>query len=215
TCGVPLPGVEIRLGDDGEVLVRSAGVCRGYYRDPEATAELFTDDHFIRTGDLGELTPEGELRLIGRKKEIIITAGGKNMSPALIEHELTRSPFVDQAVVIGNDRRYLVAVLEPAVEAIAEHWAAEGQGAGGGAAPGDPAPLGPYEQVVGDPRVVALLAEAVETANEGLSQPEKIKRWAVLPRRFQPGDPELTPTMKVRRNVFEERHAALIEQLYQ
>jgi len=206
TCGVPLPGVDVRLAGDGEVEVRSAGVCLGYYRDPDATAELFTSDGYVRTGDLGEWTPDGELRLVGRKKEIIITDGGKNMSPAVIEHELTKSPFVNQAVVIGNGRRYLVAVLEPAVEAIAEHWRTDHRGR--------PATERSYEDVVADPRLVPLLADAVGAANAVLSQPEQVKRWAVLPHRLQPGDAELTPTMKIRRNVFETAHAALIEELY-
>ncbi|HVX19766.1 MAG TPA: AMP-binding protein [Acidimicrobiales bacterium] len=205
TCGGPLPGVQIRLAPDGEVLVRSRGTCLGYFRDPDASAELFTDDGYIRTGDLGEWTPEGDVRLVGRKKEIIITAGGKNMSPAMIEHELTRGPFVNQAVVVGNGRRYLVAVLEPAAEVLAEHL--------GRVDP--PAPDGGYEAVVADPRVAALLEDAVAAANANLSQPEQIKRWAILPHRFGPGDPVLTPTMKIRRNEFEVRLGDLIEELYQ
>jgi len=204
TCGAPLPRVEIRLDADGEVLVRSRGVCLGYFRDDAATAALFTDDGYVRTGDLGEVTAEGELRLVGRKKEIIITAGGKNMSPAMIEHELTRSPFVNQAVVVGNGRRYLVAVLEPATEVVAEHLARVDP----------PAPAGGYEDVVADPRLAGFLEEAVAAANANLSQPEQVKRWAVLPHRFEPGDPVLTPTMKIRRTELEVRLAELIEELY-
>jgi long-chain acyl-CoA synthetase len=202
TCGVPFPGVDLRLEPDGEVLVKSDGICRGYYRDPDATAELFSADGYVRTGDIGELTEDGELRLVGRKKEIIITAGGKNMSPGLIEHELTKNPYVNQALVIGEGRRHLVAVLEPSLEAFAEYFAARKE------------PTPAYAELIRHPAVDALLAAAVDEANRGLSHPEQIKRWAPLPRPLALGDPELTPTMKIKRRVFEDRHAELIEQLY-
>jgi long-chain acyl-CoA synthetase len=202
TCGAPFPGVDVRLEPDGEVLVRSPGICLGYYRDPDATDQLLTDDGYIRTGDLGEWANGGELRLIGRKKEIIITTGGKNMSPALIENELTKCPYINQAVVIGNDRRHLVAVLEPSLEAIAGYFSARGEA------------IPDYASLIHHPAMVALMTVAVEEANAVLSQPEQIKRWVVLPRPLVPGDPELTPTMKIKRQAFEERHADLIDWLY-
>ena len=125
TCGIPFPGVEITVDDDGEILVRSDGVCLGYYRDPDASKAMFTDDGFLRTGDLGRWN-DGELEIIGRKKEVIITSGGKNINPSGIENALTRDPYINQAVVIGNDRNYLVAVVEIAAIPVQEFLAAQG-----------------------------------------------------------------------------------------
>jgi long-chain acyl-CoA synthetase len=200
TCGVPFPGVDLRFEDDGEILVRSQGICLGYYRDPEATAEMLTPDGFCRTGDIGRLTDDGEVQVVDRKKDIIITTGGKNISPSAIEHRLTSSPFLNQAVVIGNGRNFLTAVLELAPDAV-------------GAALGlDPVP--PLAQLVGRPDVAALVDDAVAGANAELSRPEQVKRWALLERPLTPGDPEVTPTLKVKRRAFEARHAALIDALY-
>jgi long-chain acyl-CoA synthetase len=200
TCGVPFPGVDLRFEDDGEILVRSTGICLGYYRDPAATAEMLTSDGFCRTGDIGRLTADGEVQVIDRKKDIIITTGGKNISPSAIEHRLTSSPYVNQAVVVGNDRNYLAAVLELAPDAV-------------GAALGlDPAP--PLADLVARPDVAALVDDAVAAANAELSRPEQVKRWALLERPLTPGDPEVTPTLKVKRRAFESRYADLIDALY-
>ena len=201
TCGVPFPGVEIKLDDDGEILVRSDGLCLGYYRDPDATKSLFTDDGFLRTGDLGQWN-EGELEIVGRKKEVIITSGGKNINPSGIENALTRDPYINQAVVIGNDRNYLVAVIEPAIAAVQEHLAEQGVATAS------------FEEMIARPEVTELLAKAVATVNEGLSRPEQLKRFALLPRQLTINDPELTPTMKVKRPQFAARYADLIESLY-
>jgi len=125
TVGTPLPGVQIRLAADGEILVRSSGVCLGYYNDAAATQAMCTDDGYLHTGDVGKFTHDGELQIVGRKKEIIITKGGKNMAPAGLEAKLTASPLIQRAVVIGNDRPYLVALIEPTPDAgfddISEH----------------------------------------------------------------------------------------------
>lgn len=113
TVGTPLPGVELRLADDGEILVRSSGVCLGYFRDDDATAQMRTADGFLHTGDVGALTADGELQIVGRKKEIVITRGGKNIAPAGLEAQLAAGPGIRRAVVVGNDRPYLVALIEP------------------------------------------------------------------------------------------------------
>jgi long-chain acyl-CoA synthetase len=201
TCGVPFPGVEITIHDDGEILIRSDGLCLGYYRDPEASKDLFTEDGFLRTGDLGRWN-DGELEIIGRKKEVIITSGGKNINPSSIENALTRDPYINQAVVIGNDRNYLVAVVEVAAIPAQELLAQQG------------VTTESFEELVGRPEVAELVAAAVATVNDGLSRPEQIKRFAILPRQLAITDPELTQTMKIRRPQFEARYADLIDPMY-
>jgi long-chain acyl-CoA synthetase len=201
TCGIPFPGVEITVDDDGEILVRSDGVCLGYYRNPDASAELFTDDGFLRTGDLGRWN-DGELEIIGRKKEIIITSGGKNINPSGIEHALTRDPSINQAVVIGNDRNYLVAVVELALAPVQELLAAQGITAA------------TLDDVLARPETAQLIEAAIAAVNEGLSRPEQIKRFAILPRQLSIADPELTQTMKIKRPEFEARYRDLVEPLY-
>jgi long-chain acyl-CoA synthetase len=201
TCGIPFPGVEITVDDDGEILIRSDGLCLGYYREPDASKALFTDDGFLRTGDLGRWS-DGELEIIGRKKEVIITSGGKNINPSGIENALTRDPYINQAVVIGNDRNYLVAVVELAAIPVQEFLAAQG------------VTTASFEDMVARREVAELVAAAVEAVNEGLSRPEQIKRFAILPRQLAITDPELTQTMKIKRPQFEARYAELIEPLY-
>jgi long-chain acyl-CoA synthetase len=201
TCGVPFPGVEITIDDDGEILVRSDGLCLGYYRDPDASKALFTDDGFLRTGDLGRWS-DGELEIIGRKKEVIITSGGKNINPSGIENALTRDPYINQAVVIGNDRNYLVAVVELAAIPVQEFLAAQG------------VTTATFEEMVTRREVAELIEAAVAAVNDGLSRPEQIKRFAILPRQLAITDPELTQTMKIKRPQFEARYAELIEPLY-
>jgi len=199
TCGGAYPGVSIRIAPDGEALVRSSGLCLGYYNDAAATAELFTDDGFLRTGDIIELTPSGDVRVVDRKKDIIITSGGKNISPSGIQHALARSPYINQAVLVGNGRRYVAALLELAPAALTEHFGR----------------VTSYGELIEDPAVLALLDAAVTEVNATLSPPEQVKTWAVLPQPVLPTDPEVTPTMKVKRGAFERRYAELIQSLYE
>ncbi len=187
TCGVALPGVELRIAEDGEVLVRGEHVMAGYRGDPEKTRETFTHDGWLMTGDVGELDDDGYLRIVDRKKELIINAAGKNMSPANIEARLKAAhPLVGQACVIGDARPYNVALLVP-----------------------DPDVAAGFE---GD--VAATMAAAVEEANSHLSRVEQIKRFTVLEAEWLPGGEELTPTMKLRRKPIAEKYAAEIEALY-
>ncbi len=195
TVGRALPGVDLRLADDGEVLVRGPGVFRGYLHDQAATAAALQDGWF-HTGDLGELSHDGFLRIVDRKKEILVTAGGKNVAPVPIEHRLERSPYVDKAVVIGSERPYLVALLAPDFEALAA-WRKQ-QRAHGVAEP-DPAPL---------------FAGAVEAANADLARYQQIKKHAVLDRALTPESGDLTPTLKLKRRAVLGREAAVIEGLY-
>jgi long-subunit acyl-CoA synthetase (AMP-forming) len=203
TVGKPLPGVEIKLDDDGEILVRGPIVMRGYRNLPDKTRETFTDDGWLRTGDIGQWTDDGYLKIVDRKKELIINAAGKNMSPANIEATLkSASPVIGQAVCIGDARPYNVAliVLDPDVApAVAAKLGIEGAS---------------LEQLATDERVRGLIAQAVEAANAKLSRVEQIKKFTVLPEEWLPGGDELTPTMKLKRKPIGDKYAAEIEALY-
>ena len=183
TVGPPLPGIELRIAGDGEVFVRGATVFAGYHRDPEATAAVLRDGWFA-TGDVGELDAEGYLRITDRKKDLIITAGGKNISPSNIEAALTRHPLIANAVVIGDRRPYLSALITI-----------------------DPTEAAAY------PDVRAEVERHVEAVNATLSNVERVRRWTILEHDFTVGD-ELTPTLKVKRKVVNERYAAEIEANY-
>jgi long-chain acyl-CoA synthetase len=188
TVGTALPGVELRLLDDGELLVRGDLVMRGYRNDPERTAEALDADGWLHTGDIAQIDDDGYVRIVDRKKELIINAAGKNMSPANIEQRLkASSPLIGQAIAIGDRRPYNVAllVLDPDVRAT---W-----------------PEGEIE---------AEVARGVEEANGHLSRVEQIKRYAILPVDWEPGGDELTPTMKLKRKPIGEKYAAEIEALY-
>jgi long-subunit acyl-CoA synthetase (AMP-forming) len=203
TVGTPLPGVDVKLDDDGEILVKGPIVMRGYRNLPDKTEETFTDDGYLRTGDIGQWTDEGYLKLIDRKKELIINAAGKNMSPANIESTLkSASPLIGQAVCIGDARPYNVAliVLDPDVApAVAAKLGAAGAS---------------LEQLARDERVRGLVAEAVEQANARLSRVEQIKRFTLLAAEWLPGGDELTPTMKLKRKPIAAKYADEIEALY-
>ena len=176
---------------------------RGYRNDPEKTAEAIDDDGWLHTGDIATIDAEGYVRIVDRKKELIINAAGKNMSPANIESALkTSSPLIGQAVCIGDRRPYNTALLVLDPDGAAA-WAAS-HGMDGA----DPVAL------AADPRVRAALDEAVEAANARLARVEQIKRFAVLPELWEPGGDELTPTMKLKRRPIAEKYAAEIEALY-
>ncbi len=203
TVGRPVPGVELRIAEDGEILVRGPGVFQGYHADPEASAACMTDDGWFRTGDIGTIDAEGFLRITDRKKEILVTAGGKNIAPVPIEKRIERSPYVSQAVVVGSERPYLVALLVPDDEALDLFGRQAGLPEGEDLA-----------ARVARPEVRALFEAAVAEANEGLARFETVKRWCVLPRTFSVESGELTPTLKLKRRVVQERHAEDIEALY-
>ncbi|MCO4746896.1 MAG: long-chain fatty acid--CoA ligase [Proteobacteria bacterium] len=201
TVGKPLPGVDVRLADDGEILVRGPGLFRGYYKDEAATADAFEDGWF-KTGDLGSFDADGFLKITDRKKEILVTAGGKNIAPVPIEARIMRSPLISQAVAVGSERRYIAALISPDAEAL-DAWAAAG---GHGTLTA--------EERVQHPEIVAAFEQAVATANETLPRWEQIKTWRAVPIEFTPEGGELTPTLKLKRRVIAERYADLIEQLY-
>jgi long-chain acyl-CoA synthetase len=201
TVGRTLPGVEVRIAEaDGEILVRGDNIFREYWNNPEATAEALVDG-WLHTGDIGELDADGYLTITGRKKDIIITAGGKNLAPANFENDLKASPYISQAVMHGDRRPYPVALITLDPEEILP-WATE-QGL-----PQD------VEQLADAVQVVALVQAEVDRANANYAQVEQIKRFAILPRDLSIEDGELTPTLKVKRTVVNERYAELFDSLY-
>jgi long-subunit acyl-CoA synthetase (AMP-forming) len=201
--GPPAPGVEIKLDTDGEVLVKSDVVMLGYRNLPEKTAEAFTEDGWLRTGDIGTFDEDGYLTIVDRKKEIIINAAGKNMSPANIEATLkTASPLIGQACCIGDRRSYNTAliVLDPD---FAPAWAAQ-QGI-------EETTL---ESLARDERVRAEVQKGVDEANAKLAKVEQIKKFTIVERDWLPGGEELTPTMKLKRKPIAARYAEVIEEMY-
>jgi long-chain acyl-CoA synthetase len=201
TIGQPLPGVEIRTSDESELQIRGPVVFREYWRNPEATKETFTDDGWFRTGDLGEIDDEGFVRITGRAKDIIITAGGKNLTPANLENDLQQSRWISRAVMYGDRRPYPVALITLDPEEI-EPWAKER---------GLATDLG---ELARDEKVRELIQGELDRANARYAQVEQIKRFAILDHDFSQEDGELTPTLKLKRNVVYDRYADEFEQLY-
>jgi len=202
TVGKVLDNLEVRIADDGELLVRGPSVMAGYWNQPEMTAEVMDEDGFFHTGDLADIDDDGFLLITGRKKDLIVTAGGKNVAPQPIQEMLARSPFVDAAVLIGDGRPYIVALIAPAFGKL-EAWAKEHHLEHAGPA-----------DLIQRPQVQHLFKELVAGVNAGLARYEQIKRFALVPTPFTVETGELTPTLKVKRNVVEQKFAHLIEPLY-
>ena len=202
TVGRPLPGVEVRIAGDGEILTRSAGVFQGYLKDPEATAATVDEDGWLHTGDVGVLDEDGFLTITDRKKDIIITAGGKNVSPSEIENRLKVSPYVREAVVVGDRRKYLVALVGIEEDTVGD-WASRRN-----------LPYTTYADLASKPEVRELVGAWVEEVNGELAQVEGIKRFALLHKELDHEDGELTATQKVKRKAIAEEFAEEIEALY-
>ena len=202
TVGQPGVGVEAKIAADGEVLIRGKNVMKGYFKSEEATAETIDNEGWLYTGDIGEIDEDGFLRITDRKKDLIITAGGKNVAPQRIEQIMRTSPYIAQAVTIGDRKKYLSALITLDPDSI-QRWAVEkGLGEKG------------LEELASDPKVRELIQAEVEERNKELASYETIKRFEILPRDFSIEDGELTPTMKVKRKVVAEKYKAQIEALY-
>jgi long-chain acyl-CoA synthetase len=205
TVGRVIPHVEVQIAADGEILARGPNVMRGYWNLPKETAEAIDAEGWFHTGDIGELDDEGFLRITDRKKELIVNAYGKNVAPAPLENELKSSPFIGQAVVIGDRRKFLSALLVPEFDHL-KGWA-EKQGLPAG----DPAAIA---GLLADPRVRDLYAQEVEKVNAHLPGFEKIVAWDLLPAEFTIETGELTPTQKVKRRVINQKYGEVIDRLY-
>ena len=201
TVGPALPGFELRLAEDGELLIRSQTVFAGYFKEPEATAEVLGDDGWLRTGDVATIDEGGFVTITDRKKDILVTAGGKNIAPQNLENDLKTSRFVSQAIVVG-DRKPFPAALITLDPVEIEKWAAER------GIEGDPSSL------AGDPQVRELVAGVVEDVNRERSRFEQIKRFTILPRDFEMDRGEVTPTLKLRRRVVLDHFADEVDALY-
>ncbi|MBN9620926.1 MAG: long-chain fatty acid--CoA ligase [Actinobacteria bacterium] len=203
TVGTALPGVELRIAEDGELLVRGPLVMKGYRNDPEKTAEAVDADGWLHTGDIATIDEDGYVRIVDRKKELMINAAGKNMSPANIEGTIkVSSPLIGTVVVIGDDRPYVVALITLDPDAVAR-FAAER-----GISDTSPAAL------ANDPAVHAAVEAGIKEANSRLARVEQIKKFTILPQIWEPGGDEITPTMKVKRRPIASKYATEIERLY-
>ena len=201
TVGRAAPGVEVLIAEDGEILMRGPQIFVGYWENERATREVLDDDGWLHTGDLGALDEDGFLSITGRTKDIIITAGGKNITPANLEDDLRHSPFISQAVMYGDRRPYLVALVTLDVEVIVP-WAQEH---------GLPDDLDALAQ---HPDIHDLVQQALDSANSRYAQVEQIKRFAILGHDFGHETGELTPTLKVKRSVVFDRYASVFDHLY-
>jgi long-chain acyl-CoA synthetase len=202
TVGRPIPEVEIRIAPDGEIVTRGPNVMRGYYGKPQATADAIDGDGWFHTGDIGLIDAEGYLRITDRKKDLIVTAGGKNIAPQPIENLAKRSKFVSNAVMLGDRRPFPIMLVVPNPEPL-RAWAAR-----------HGLPTDDVERLVARPEVHTKLEREVRKTLRDLAQFEMPKKFLLLPRDFSVEGGELTPTLKVRRRVVEERHKAAIEALY-
>jgi len=203
TVGMPLPGVSVRIADDGEIMLSGPNIFAGYWRNPDATADVLDSDGWLRTGDIGDLDDEGFLRVTGRKKELIVTAGGKNVAPAVLEDRLRAHPLISQCMVVGDGRPYIACLVTIDADALGFWKERHSRPATASAA-----------DLAGDPALVAEIQAAVDDANKAVSRAESIRRFRILGADFTEQTGHLTPSLKVRRNVVIEDFTADIEALY-
>jgi long-chain acyl-CoA synthetase len=203
SSGHPIRDVEVRIADDGEILVRGPCVMMGYYKDPEATRAAISPDGWFATGDIGFLDQDGYLTITDRKREILKTAGGKKIAPAPIENALKTSPYIQNAALVGDRRRFIAALIVPSIASL--QALAREKGLAAGASPAD---------LCAQPWVRDLIEREIARLTANLAQYETIKRFALLDRDFTFDGGELTYTLKLKRREIERRYADVIERLY-
>ena len=201
TCGEPLPGVEVKIGKDGEIIVRGDNVFQGYFKDEENTKRTLVDG-WLHTGDLGEIDEDGSLRITGRKKDVMITSGGKNVSPQYIENMLKSSPYIVDGVVIGDGRKYLTAIIIVDEDNVIKY------------AQDNRVPFTTYASLTKTEEILKLIGDEVQKVNAKLARVEQIKKFAITDKILDQEDDELTPTMKVKRKKISEVYRDLIESMY-
>jgi len=202
SVGPAIPGVEVKIGEDGEVLTRGPHVMKGYYKNPEATAETIDKDGWLHTGDIGVLDEEGMLHITDRKKNIIVTSGGKNVTPATIENLLITSPFIEQSMVIGDKRNYLTALIVPNFAALKKY--ADDNGIS----------YSDEKELLTNAQVYQAVEADIRNLTKDLARFEQIKKFTLMPREFTIEDGELTPTLKIKRKVVEKKYADIINRMY-
>ena len=202
SVGKPLPGASVRIADDGEVLLKAGCVFQGYWHNEAATQEAFTADGWFRSGDIGELDEEGYLSITGRKKELLVTAGGKNVAPAVLEDRVKAHPLISQVMVVGDAQPFIAALVTIDEDAFPA-WAAQNEKEGKTVA-----------DLVDDPDLVATVQAGVDEANQAVSRAESIRTFRILPEDFTIEGGELTPSLKVKRNVVAEKYASVIAGIY-
>lgn len=200
TVGTPIPGVTIKIGEDGEVLAKAKTLFKGYWQNPQANADSWSGDWY-HTGDIGELDADGYLSITGRKKDLIVTAGGKNVSPSQLEDQLASDPLISQAVVVGDNRSYIAALVTIDQETFSSWADKHGK-------------TGSVADLIQDGDLVGAVQDAVDRANKTVSRAESIRKFRILADEFSVEGGELTPTLKLKRNVVHERFADEIENLY-
>ena len=201
TVGPPLQGTEIKIADDGEILVKSPSVFKGYYKNPEATSETLKGG-WLYSGDVGKIDEDGHLKITDRKKDIIVTAGGKNITPQYIENKLKFSPYINDAVVIGDRRKYLTSLIMIDEDTVIKY------------AQDHKVQFSTYRDLTENPEINRLISEEVERVNEELARVEQVKKFTILPKKLYEEDGEVTPTMKVKRKYVNEAFSDLIDGMY-
>jgi long-chain acyl-CoA synthetase len=202
SVGRPIPGTTIKIAEDGEVLIKGAIVMRGYWQNPAANAEVFTADGFFKTGDLGALDNDGYLSIVGRKKELIVTAGGKNVAPAVLEDRVRAHPLVSQCLVVGDNKPFIAALVTLDADAI-KGWIVANKKDGATIA-----------ELANDPTLIAVIQTAVDEANKAVSRAESIRKFTILPTDFTVAGGQLTAKMSVKRHVVGQEFAKEIEALF-
>ena len=201
TVGRPIPGVEVCCADDGEILIRGCNVFKGYFRDPDKTAETIVDG-WLRTGDVGRIDPDGHVIITDRKKDIIITAGGKNITPSEIENQLKFSPYINDAVVIGDGRKYLTALIMIDDENVMKY------------AQDNRIPFTTYASLTKRPEIIKLIESEVDDVNKKFARVETVKKFRLIEIQLTADDEEITPTMKLKRAFISKKFKAEIESMY-
>lgn len=202
TVGKPFKGYELKIAADGEILLRGSNVMKGYYKNPQATKETLDKDGWLYSGDIGFVDKEGYLHITDRKKDLIVTAGGKNIAPQPIENKLKMNMYIEEAVMIGDKRPYCVALIVPSFEVLKDVAKREG------------IPYTNEKDLIEQPRVKELIEAALNETNSGLAKYETIKKFALIPQLFSQETGELTPTIKVKRSAVEKKYKDVIDQLY-
>jgi long-chain acyl-CoA synthetase len=202
TVGPVIPGVEVQIASDGEILTRGPNVMKGYWNNPEATSQAIDKDGWFHTGDIGEFDADKFLRITDRKKDIIINAYGKNIAPQPLEALLKSSPYVGTPVLIGDKRKFLIALIVPNFEKLERDATSLG------------VTFKSHDDLVADPKVRSLMQGEIDKFNQNLDRQEKIRRFVLLANDFTIDNDEITPSLKVKRKVIDKRYKDVIDQIY-